>query len=196
MVKREAEVKRDTFETQIEISLDLDGEGNAEIQTGVGFFDHMLILFTKHGLLNLKLKASGDLYVDSHHLVEDVGIVLGKCIKEALGDKKGIKRYGTSYVPMDESLELVSMDISGRPFLVFEGNFNTEKLGNFETEMVEEFFRAVAFNAGITIHAKALYGKNTHHMIEGLFKALGRALSEAIQIDSRIKGVMSTKGSL
>lgn len=196
MKKRQAEIKRDTFETQIEMYLELDGEGKSEIETGVGFFDHMLTLFTKHGLLNLKLKAKGDLYVDSHHLVEDVGIVLGKCINSALGDKKGIKRYGTSYVPMDESLELVSMDISGRPFLVFEGEFSTEKLGAFETEMVEEFFRAVAFNAGITLHAKVLYGKNTHHMIEGLFKALGRALSEAVQIDPRIKGVMSTKGCI
>ncbi len=196
MVKREVLIKRDTFETQIEMSLNLDGEGISEIDTGVGFFDHMLTLFTKHGLLNLKVKAKGDLYVDSHHLVEDVGIVLGKCIAKALGDKKGIKRYGTSYLPMDESLELVSMDISGRPFLVFEGNFETKILGNFETEMVEEFFRAVAMNSGITLHAKVLYGKNTHHMIEGLFKGLGRALREAVQIDSRIKGVMSTKGSL
>ncbi|WP_026882677.1 imidazoleglycerol-phosphate dehydratase HisB [Clostridium akagii] len=196
MVKREALIKRDTFETGIEMSLDLDGEGNSEIDTGVGFFDHMLTLFSKHGLFNLKVKAKGDLYVDSHHLVEDVGIVLGKCIAKALGDKKGIKRYGTSYLPMDESLELVSMDISGRPFLVFEGDFETKLLGNFETEMVEEFFRAVAMNSGITLHAKVLYGKNTHHMIEGLFKGLGRALREAIEIDPRIKGVMSTKGSL
>ena len=196
MVKREASITRDTFETGIEMSLDLDGEGNSEIDTGVGFFDHMLTLFVKHGLFNLKVKAKGDLYVDSHHLVEDVGIVLGKCIAKALGDKKGIKRYGTSYLPMDESLELVSMDISGRPFLVFEGDFATKILGNFETEMVEEFFRAVAINSGITLHAKVLYGKNTHHMIEGLFKGLGRALREATEIDPRIKGVMSTKGSL
>lgn len=196
MIRREALIKRDTFETGIEMSLDLDGEGNSEINTGVGFFDHMLTLFAKHGLFNLKVKAKGDLYVDSHHLVEDVGIVLGKCIAKALGDKKRIRRYGTSYLPMDESLELVSMDISGRPFLVFEGDFETKILGNFETEMVEEFFRAVAMNSGITLHAKVLYGKNTHHMIEGLFKGLGRALREAVEIDPRIKGVMSTKGSL
>lgn len=196
MIKREVSITRDTFETQIEISLDLDGEGISEIDTGVGFFNHMLTLLTKHGLFNLKVKAKGDLYVDSHHLVEDVGIVLGKCIAKALGDKKGIKRYGTSYLPMDESLELVSIDISGRTFLVFEGNFETKILGNFETEMVEEFFRAVAMNSGITLHAKVLYGKNTHHMIEGLFKGLGRALREATEIDPRIKGVMSTKGSL
>ena len=196
MGKREASINRETFETGIEMTLDLDGEGNSEVNTGVGFFDHMLTLFAKHGLLNLKVKAKGDLYVDSQHLVEDVGIVLGKCIAKALGDKKGIKRYGTSYLPMDESLELVSMDISGRPFLVFEGDFETKILGNFETEMVEEFFRAVAMNSGITLHAKVLYGKNTHHMIEGLFKGLGRALREATEIDPRIKGVMSTKGSL
>lgn len=196
MVKREASITRETFETQIEMSLDLDGEGNSQIDTGVGFLDHMLTLLTKHGLFDLRVKAKGDLYVDSHHLVEDVGIVLGKCIAKALGDKKGIRRYGTSYLPMDESLELVSMDISGRPFLVFEGDFETKILGNFETEMVEEFFRAVAMNSGITLHAKVLYGKNTHHMIEGLFKGLGRALREATEIDPRIKGVMSTKGSL
>ncbi|MDF2504816.1 MULTISPECIES: imidazoleglycerol-phosphate dehydratase HisB [Clostridium] len=196
MAKREAAISRKTMETNINMSLELDGEGNSNIETGVGFFDHMLILMTKHGLMNLNLKAEGDTYVDSHHLVEDVGIVLGKCIGEALGDKASIKRYGTAYVPMDESLSLVSIDISGRPYLVFEGDFVTEKLGMFETEMVEEFFRAVAFNAGITLHARVLYGKNTHHMIEGLFKALGRALSEAVQIDGRIKGVMSTKGSL
>lgn len=196
MGKREASITRETFETGIEMNLELDGEGKSEINTGVGFLDHMLTLFAKHGLLNLKVKAKGDLYVDSHHLVEDVGIVLGKCIAKSLGDKNGIKRYGTSYLPMDESLELVSMDISGRPFLVFEGDFETKILGNFETEMVEEFFRAVAMSSGITLHAKVLYGKNTHHMIEGLFKGLGRALREAIEIDPRIKGVMSTKGSL
>lgn len=196
MIKRNAEIKRDTFETQIEIYLELDGEGKAEIETEIGFFDHMLTLFARHGILNLRVIAKGDLQVDSHHLVEDVGIVLGRCIKEALGDKNGIKRYGTAYVPMDESLELVSIDISGRPFLVFEGEFKTDKLGNFETEMVEEFLRAVAYNAEITLHAKVLYGKNTHHMIEGIFKALGRALCEAAEINSRIDGVMSTKGSL
>lgn len=196
MSKREAAIARKTFETDINANMNIDGEGKSEIDTGVGFFDHMLTLMTKHGLMDINIKAQGDLYVDSHHLVEDTGIVIGKCIEKALGDKKGIKRYGTAFVPMDESLAQVSLDISGRPFLVFEGEFSTEKLGDFETEMVEEFFRAVAFNAGITLHARVLYGKNTHHMIEALFKALGRALSEAFEIDSRIKGVMSTKGSL
>ena len=196
MNKRESSISRKTMETNIDMNLELDGEGNSSIETGVGFFDHMLTLMTKHGLMTLKLEAEGDTYVDSHHLVEDVGIVLGKCINEALGDKAGIKRYGTAYVPMDESLSLVSIDISGRPFLVFDGEFTTEKLGMFETEMVEEFFRAVAFNAGITLHVKSLYGKNTHHIIEGMFKAFGRALREAVEKDDRIKGVMSTKGSL
>lgn len=196
MNKREAAISRKTMETDITMDIELDGEGNSSIETGVGFFDHMLTLMTKHGLMTLNLKAEGDTYVDSHHLVEDVGIVLGKCINEALGDKAGIKRYGTAYVPMDESLSLVSIDISGRPYLVFDGDFTTEKLGMFETEMVEEFFRAVAFNAGITLHVKSLYGKNTHHIIEGMFKAFGRALREAVEKDDRIKGVMSTKGSL
>lgn len=196
MNKRESSISRKTMETKIEMSLELDGEGNSSIETGVGFFDHMLTLMIKHGLMTLKLKAEGDTYVDSHHLVEDVGIVLGKCINEALGDKAGIKRYGTAYVPMDESLSLVSIDISGRPYLVFDSEFTTEKLGMFETEMVEEFFRAVAVNAGITLHVKSLYGKNTHHIIEGMFKAFGRALREAVEKDERIKGVMSTKGSL
>lgn len=193
---REAKLKRDTFETQIELTINLDGDGTSSIETGVGFFDHMLTLFSKHGLFNLNIKAKGDLEVDSHHLVEDVGIVLGKCIKEALGDKSRINRYGTQYVPMDEALELVSLDISGRPFLVFEGELSTKKLGDFETEMVEEFFRAVAFNAGITLHIKSLYGKNTHHIIEGMFKAFGRALNEATCINPKFTGVMSTKGCL
>lgn len=196
MNKREAAIDRKTFETDINVNMNIDGEGKSEIDTGVGFFDHMLTLMSKHGLMDTYIKAQGDLYVDSHHLVEDTGIVIGKCIEKALGDKKGIRRYGTAFVPMDESLAQVSLDISGRPFLVFEGEFSTERLGNFETEMVEEFFRALAFNAGITLHARVLYGKNTHHMIEALFKALGRALCEAFEIDSRIKGVMSTKGSL
>lgn len=196
MDKREAAICRKTMETDISVSLQIEGEGKSDIKTEVGFFDHMLTLMSKHGFMDLNINAKGDLYVDSHHLVEDTGIVIGQCISKALGDKRGIKRYGTAFVPMDEALAMVSLDISGRPFLVFEGEFETEKLGDFETEMVEEFFRAVAFNAGITLHAKVLYGKNTHHMIEALFKALGRALCEAFTIDDRIKGVMSTKGSL
>lgn len=193
---RTANIQRKTGETDISIELDLDGEGKYEIDTGIGFFDHMLSLMAKHGLLNLKVKAKGDTYVDSHHTVEDVGIVIGECIKKALLDKASINRYGTAFVPMDEALAQVSMDISGRPFLVFDAEFTTDKLGTFDTEMVKEFFRAVAFNSGITLHVRVLYGKNNHHMIEGMFKAFGRALCEAVSKNERIKGVMSTKGML
>ena len=193
---RTAQLDRKTNETNITIEVNLDGEGIYNIDTGIGFFDHMLSLASKHGIINLNIKAEGDLYVDPHHTVEDVGIALGKCIEKALGDKAGITRYGTSFLPMDETLALVSMDISGRPYLVFEAEFNSEKIGEMDTELVEEFFRAVAFNAGITLHAKVLYGKNSHHMVEALFKAFGRALREAVTKDERIKGVMSTKGSL
>lgn len=193
---RKANIQRKTGETDISVELDLDGEGKYEIDTGIGFFDHMLSLMAKHGLLDLKVKAKGDTYVDSHHTVEDVGIVIGECIKKALSDKASINRYGTAFVPMDEALAQVSMDISGRPFLVFDAEFTTDKLGTFDTEMVEEFFRAVAFNSGITLHVRVLYGKNNHHMIEGAFKAFGRALCEAVSRNKRIKGVMSTKGML
>lgn len=193
---RTASIERKTGETDINVELDLDGEGKYEVDTGIGFFDHMLSLMAKHGLLDLKVMAKGDTYVDSHHTVEDVGIVIGECIKKALLDKASINRYGTAFVPMDEALAQVSMDISGRPFLVFDAEFTTDKLGTFDTEMVEEFFRAVAFNSGITLHVRVLYGKNNHHMIEGLFKAFGRALCEAVLKNERIKGVMSTKGML
>lgn len=195
-MNRLSEIKRKTGETDIELNLNLDGEGTFKGSTGIGFLDHMLTLFSKHGLMDLEIKADGDLVVDSHHTVEDIAIVLGSAVKEALKDKAGIKRYGTSFVPMDESLATISLDISGRPFLVFDAKFTVDKLGNFDTEMVEEFFRAFAVNGGITLHARVLYGKNNHHMIEALFKALGRALGEAITIDQRIKGVMSTKGVL
>lgn len=195
-MNRLSEIKRKTGETNIELSLNLDGDGIFKGSTGIGFLDHMLTLFSKHGLIDLEIKADGDLVVDSHHTVEDIAIVLGSALKEALKDKAGIKRYGTSFVPMDESLATISLDISGRPFLVFDAKFTVDKLGNFDTEMVEEFFRAFAVNGGITLHARVLYGKNNHHMIEALFKALGRALGEAITIDQRIKGVMSTKGVL
>ncbi|MCM8711448.1 imidazoleglycerol-phosphate dehydratase HisB [Clostridium sp. SYSU_GA19001] len=193
---RSAKVVRKTNETNIEINLNLDGEGNFAGGTGIGFFDHMLNLFAKHGQFDLSIKAEGDLFVDSHHTVEDVGIVLGACIKEVLKDKSGIKRYGTSFVPMDETLATVSVDISGRPYLVLEADFTVDKLGNFDTEMIEEFFRAVAVNAGLTLHCRVLYGKNNHHKAEAMFKAFGRALGEAVTIDTRIKGVLSTKGSL
>lgn len=196
MIQREAKILRESKETKIDISINLDGSGNYEGDTGIGFFDHMLCLFAKHGLLDLYIKAVGDLVVDSHHTIEDVGIVLGKAIKEALKGKEGIKRYGTSFVPMDETLATVSLDLSGRPYLVFEADFTVERIGSFDTEMVEEFFRAIATNGGITLHARVIYGKNNHHMVEALFKALGKALSEALTYDKRIKGVLSTKGSL
>lgn len=196
MEKREATVYRKTGETEVDISLNLDGEGNYEVNTGIGFFDHMLNLMAKHGLLDLIIKSKGDIEVDGHHTVEDVGIVLGQCLKKSLGDKKGIKRYGTSFVPMDEALTTVSLDISGRPYIVCDFNFTVDRVGELDTELVEEFLRAFAFNAEITLHARVLYGKNNHHMIEGIFKALGRAIREAVDIDSRIKGVMSTKGSI
>lgn len=196
MEGRSSNIIRKTGETDIEVGINLDGEGKYNIDTGVGFFDHMLSLMAKHGIFDLSVKAKGDLNVDSHHTIEDVGIVIGSCIKEALKDKKGIKRYGTAFVPMDEVLATVSLDVSGRPFLVFDAEFTSSILGNYDTEMTEEFFRALAFNAGITLHAKVLYGKNNHHMIEALFKALGRALREAVTVDERIKGVMSTKGCI
>ncbi|MBU5298553.1 imidazoleglycerol-phosphate dehydratase HisB [Clostridium sporogenes] len=191
-----AKIYRKTSETEVKSEINLYGEGKYDIKTGIGFFDHMLNLMARHGLIDVKLEAKGDLQVDSHHTVEDVGIVLGQGFKEALGDKKGIKRYGTSFVPMDEALASVSIDISGRPYIVCDFNFTVEKLGEMDTELVEEFLRALAFNAGITLHARILYGKNNHHMIEAVFKALGRALRKAVDRDEKINGVMSTKGTL
>ncbi|NLZ48145.1 MAG: imidazoleglycerol-phosphate dehydratase HisB [Clostridiales bacterium] len=195
-MSRYSEKERETKETDIKVAINLDGEGKCDIDTGIGFFDHMLNLMAAHGGMDLKVKAKGDLHVDCHHTVEDVGITLGTCIKEALGDKVGIKRYGTAYTPMDESLAFASLDISGRAYLVFDVDFTVDRVGELDTEMVEEFFRALAFNAGITLHIKIMYGKNNHHKIEGIFKAFGRALKEAVTIDENIKGVMSTKGVL
>ncbi|WP_058307701.1 imidazoleglycerol-phosphate dehydratase HisB [Gracilibacillus massiliensis] len=191
---RTATKKRETFETKIEVAVNLDDPIQVSIDTGVGFFDHMLNAFARHGRIGLTVKAEGDLHIDSHHTVEDVGIVLGQLVKEALGDKKSINRYGTAYVPMDEALGFVSLDISGRPFLVFDAEFSNEKLGNFDTELVQEFLQAFAFQSAITLHAKVLYGDNTHHKIEAIFKALGRALGEAVRINPDIEGVNSTKG--
>jgi imidazoleglycerol-phosphate dehydratase len=196
VIERQAKILRKSKETNIDISINLDGAGEYEGYTGIGFFDHMLCLFAKHGFLDLDVRVEGDLNIDSHHTIEDVGIVLGSVIKEAMKGKEGIKRYGTSFVPMDETLATVSIDLSGRACLVFDANFTVERLGSFDTEMVEEFFRAVAVNAGITIHARIIYGKNNHHMVEALFKAFGKALSEALTYDERIKGVLSTKGCL
>lgn len=194
MKERLGYVKRDTKETQIDLLIDLNGSGKSEIDTEVGFFNHMLTLFSFHSGVDLKLKTKGDIEVCDHHLVEDVGIALGQALKEALGDKIGIKRYGTVFVPMDEALTMVTLDISGRSFLHFEGEFKRESIGNFSTEMVLEFFRAVAFNSGITVHCRILYGENDHHKIEGLFKAFGRALREAIEIVGN--DIPSTKGAL
>lgn len=195
-MSRISQKERETKETDIKVEVNLDGEGKCNIDTGIGFFDHMLNLMAVHGGMDLKVKAEGDLNVDCHHTVEDVGITLGTCLKEALGDKVSIKRYGTAYTPMDESLAFVSLDISGRAYLVFDGEFTVDRVGDLDTEMVEEFFRALAFNAGITVHIKIMYGKNNHHKIEAIFKAFGRALKEAMTIDEKIKGVMSTKGVL
>ncbi len=193
-MERKAEIDRKTNETDISLSFNIDGAGRGDINTGIGFFDHMLNLFAKHGLFDLKVKAAGDLFVDSHHTVEDVGIVLGQALKKALGEKKSIKRYGTSYVPMDEALALAVVDLGGRPFLVFDAKFGSDRVGAMDTELVEEFFRAVAFNAEMNLHIKAIYGSNNHHIIEAVFKAFGRALDEATRLDERIDGVMSTKG--
>jgi len=196
LMSRKSEIIRKTGETDITLSINIDGAGKGNINTGVGFLDHMLNLFARHGLFDLDIKAKGDLEVDAHHTVEDVGIVLGQAIKQALGEKKSIRRYGSSFVPMDETLALVALDLSGRPYLVFDAELKCQKLGNMETELVEEFFRAVSFNAGITLHIKVLYGTNTHHIIEAIFKAFGRALDDAAREDDRIEGVMSTKGIL
>ncbi|MGF9964975.1 imidazoleglycerol-phosphate dehydratase HisB [Bacillus rhizoplanae] len=193
---RTAKQTRITTETKISVALQLDGNQEVSIQTGVGFFDHMLTLFARHGRFGLQIEADGDVHIDAHHTVEDVGIVLGNCLKEALGDKAGINRYGTAYVPMDEALGFVTVDISGRSYLVFDGEFTNPKLGDFDTELAEEFFRAVAHAANITLHARVLYGSNTHHKIEALFKAFGRALREAAEKNEKIIGVNSTKGML
>lgn len=195
--ERKAEVTRKTLETDVSAYINLDGHGDSDVSTGIGFLDHMLILFSRHGFVDLQIKAVGDIMVDAHHTVEDAGIVLGQALARALGDKKCIKRYGTSFVPMDEALGMVSIDVSGRPFLVYDVPLLDEgRLGEMDSQLLEEFFRAVAFNAGITLHIKSLYGKNKHHVAEAIFKALGRALDEAKRIDERISGVMSTKGVL
>ena len=193
---RTAEISRNTVETQVEVRLGLDGEGKCDISTGIGFLDHMLTLLAKHGFLDLTVKAKGDLEVDSHHTVEDIGIVLGAALKEALGDKAGIHRYGNCFIPMDETLAQVCLDFSGRPFLAFGADIPKVQVGNYEAEMTEEFFRAVAMNCGLTLHIRVLYGSNVHHIIEAIFKAFARAVAEAVARDARVKGVMSSKGVL
>lgn len=192
---RIGKISRETQETKVDVEINLDG-GKSKISTGIGFFNHMLKLFAAHGHFGLNVNCEGDLEVDGHHSVEDVGICLGEAIKIALGDKCGINRYGTFFLPMDESLALVSLDISGRSFLVCELGKLAPMIGSFDTELVEEFLRAFAFNAGLTLHAKILYGKNSHHKVEGIFKALGHALRIAVDINDKVKGVPSTKGIL
>ena len=191
---RSSEIKRKTKETDIEVFVDLDGSGKVDIDTGIGFFDHMLTAFGVHSGIDLKVKCVGDLYVDAHHSVEDTGICIGKAFAEALGDKGGIARYGSAYVPMDEALGFCSLDISGRPFLVFKADFHDDRCGQYDTCLTEEFFRAFAFNAGITLHVREEYGNNDHHIIEAMFKAVAHALKDAVAETG--KGVLSTKGVL
>ena len=193
---RTAQERRKTKETDVTLSLDLDGVGQTAVATGVGFLDHMLDLLGKHAQCDLDIRAGGDTHVDAHHTVEDVGICLGKALVAALGDKAGIRRFGFASVPMDEALAEVSLDISGRPFLVFEVTFPTEKTGEFDAQLAEEFLRALAVNAGLTLHVRVPYGRNTHHIVEAVFKALARALRAAVGIDPRVHGVPSTKGTL
>ena len=193
---REARLSRETKETVIKAEWKLDGSGRYSIDTTIPFLDHMISLMTVHGLFDLNLKAHGDTQVDFHHTVEDVGICLGKVLRQALGKKEGIRRYGSAFVPMDESLASVHIDLSGRPCLVYDCALRRKKIGNFDTELVKEFFQAFVNNAAMTLHARILYGSNGHHMVESLFKACGRALREAAAKDEKVRGVLSTKGSL
>jgi imidazoleglycerol-phosphate dehydratase len=193
---RQAVISRTTNETDIHIELTIDGEGKAALETGVPFLTHMLDLFTKHGQFDLQVKAKGDIDIDDHHTTEDIGICLGQALREALGDKKGIKRYGNAFVPMDEALAQVVVDLSNRPHFEFRGEFPSQKVGTFDVELVHEFLWKLALEARMNLHVIVHYGRNTHHMIEAVFKALGRALDEATMIDPRVKGVPSTKGML
>ena len=194
---RRAEISRETSETAITVALGLDGEGRADIATGIGFLDHMLTALARHGLFDLKVRAKGDLHIDFHHTTEDVGIVIGQCLRQALGDKRGIRRFGAAVIPMDEALAEAAVDISGRPFLAWSVSFAQPKIGEMDTELFEEFFRALAFNAGITLHVTQKSGTNAHHVAEACFKALARALREAVEPDPRaISAIPSTKGVL
>lgn len=195
-MKREATVSRNTNETQIQLKFCVDGTGAADIITGIDFLDHMLTGFARHGLFDLYVRATGDVYVDSHHTIEDTGIVLGTAIKEAVGHKKGIKRYGSCILPMDESLVLCAVDLSGRPYLSFEGEFTVDQLGRLDTEMIKEFFYAVSYSCGMNLHIKVLTPGNNHHMAEAMFKSFAKALDGATMHDERITDVLSTKGSL
>lgn len=191
---RTAKINRKTGETDITVELNIDDQTEIAIDTGVGFFNHMLTLFAKHGRFGLKVKAIGDLDVDAHHTVEDTGIVLGECFKQALGKKEQIERYGNAFVPMDDTLAQVTVDLSGRSYLIFNAQLDNPRLGNFETEITEDFFQALAFNTEMNLHANVLYGRNTHHKIEALFKATARAMRAAVTINPEIRGVNSTKG--
>lgn len=196
MASRKASVSRKTSETDIKMEFNMDGTGVTSIETGIGFLDHMLNSFAKHGLFDLTVAVKGDIYVDSHHTIEDTGIALGMAIRKALGDKKGIKRYGSSLLPMDETLMLCAIDLSGRPYLVFDANFTVDQVGYFDTEMVKEFFYAISYAAGMNLHIKQISGSNNHHIIEATFKAFAKALDEASSYDIRIDDVLSTKGTI
>ncbi len=193
---RTANIKRETGETSIEVKLNLDGTGIGDIDTGIGFFDHMLNNFARHGLFDLTVKAKGDLYVDCHHLIEDVGIVLGQAIKDAAGDKKSIKRYGSAILPMDDALIMCALDLSGRPYFSYDLRFSTPSCGYFETAMCREFFYAVSYSAAMNLHFKMFSGENDHHIIECAFKSFAKALDMAVMTDDRISSVLSTKGTL
>lgn len=196
MEERAATICRITKETKIELTLNLDGTGKTQINTGIGFLDHMLNSFARHGLFDLSVSVDGDLEVDCHHTIEDTGIVLGQAIAKAVGEKKSMQRYGSIILPMDETLILCAIDLSGRPYLVFDANFTTDRVGNYDTEMVKEFFYAVSYSSGMNLHIRQLAGENNHHIIEGIYKAFAKALDQATRIDSRIVDVLSTKGSL
>lgn len=196
MAGRISNVSRKTRETNIELTFAVDGTGTAKVDTGIGFFDHMLEGFAKHGFFDLALECEGDLEVDTHHTVEDCGIVLGQAIKEAIGEKKGIKRYGNFILPMDESLVLCAVDLCGRPYLSWDANFTVPQIGDLETEMIKEFFYAVSYAAGMNLHIKVLTPGNNHHMAEAMFKAFAKAMDEATTVDPRITDILSTKGSL
>lgn len=196
MMTRTANINRKTKETDIAMKLNIDGTGASSVDTGIGFFDHMLTGFSKHGFFNLTLQVKGDLEVDGHHTVEDTGIVLGTAIREAIGDKIGIKRYGSFILPMDDALCLCAVDLCGRPYFAYDCEFSVERVGELDTELVKEFFYAVSYSASMNLHIKMLDGSNAHHMIEAMFKAFGKALDEATSYDARVKGVLSTKGAL
>ena len=196
MENRTASVERVTKETKIRMTLNLDGTGKSDIHTGIGFFDHMLDGFARHGLFDLSVSVDGDLDVDGHHTIEDTGIVLGTAIREAVGDKQGIRRYGDRILPMDETLALCAVDLSGRPYLKYDAEFTVENIGELDTEMIKEFFYAISYSAGMNLHIRKITGENDHHIIEGMFKAFAKALDEACMKDARIKSVLSTKGSL